>query len=498
MADTSFLQDSVVAYPQSLGLFGRPVQSVGIRKVLPIPHNPTGEFSNHNVIKFDVKSAGSSYIDLSKTMVRITGKIVRGDNASISEIGRRRDGSGYRMKISPKKPHTSGDGKKEVGGTSSEGGEHEDDGSDSGTTPQIIAPENNFLHTAFERVDIWIQDQLVTSSNDLYPYLAYHKAIQAPASEKHTSLQMQMFFEPSDDDLPPENDADWVYSRDKNFQRRAAKYGGSREVTLMGRLASDIFSVDRLLPHGVGFKIAMYPHRGAFCLLSPDIQPPPDFKFVVTNATLLVAFVHIAPEIIAAHDTLLKEGHEAFFPFTKTDIRLVDVPQGSYSVEIPNPYNGRQPAELVVGIIDSRARHGDYGMSALQFERCDLKLIQCLVDNQHLGNSPINMRYGNTYIDSEFTQAYETLRGFGGNTDVMPFSMNTYFNKLPLYRFVSQGDEESSWVGQPGSVLPLRRNGNVKLVLQFGQALKTPKTVVMFGQFPGGFKLTSNRDVLLM
>lgn len=500
MTETSVLGDSVIAYSENLAIFGRVVQDVSIRKVTPISHSPSCEFSN-NLLKFDVKSSGSSYIDLSKTMLRISGRIMLENNGSITEIERIPDKPGYRMKIPTNKPPSSAsgsatdnDGEKAAEGSVSDkaGGQAQSQG-----TPQIVSPENNFLNTAFERIDVWLGDELVSHSQDNYAYLSYFKAIQASPEEKRSALQMQMYFE-SEDEVHPDSGVNWTGSEDITFQKRAAIFGGSREVTMTGRLASDVFSVERLLPHGVGLKIVLYPHKPQFCLVSPDLQPPPAFKFVITRATLLVATVEVSPEIVAAHDQVLLN-QNAYFPYKSTDIRMVDVPQGAFSVEIPNPFNGRQPSELVVGIVDSQARHGHYGMSSLRFERCNLRLIQCVVDNQHLGHSPIHVRYGETELESSFQEGYNSLRGFGMIPNAMPFSMNTYFNKLALYRFVSQGDEAAgSGFGEPGQVLPLRRTGNVKLVLQFEQALDTPKTVIMYGQFASGFKITSNRDVLLM
>lgn len=487
MTDTSVLEDSVIAYHESLALFSRSVQDVGIRRVTPISHPPSCEFSN-NLLKFDVKSSGSSYIDLSKTFLRITVKITHQDNSSIPEIERHPEKPGYRLKRTTAHVSPSASG--------SNDGEKEKESSESQQVLGIVSVENNFCHSIFERVDVWLQETLATNSEDVYPFLAYFKAIQASPEEKRSSLQMQMYFE-NEQEVHPDAGVNWVGSEDLTFQKRAAIFSGSREVMMTARLASDVFSVDRLLPHGVGLKIVLYPHRAPFCLVSPDLKPVPDFKVVITSAVLEVATVEVSPEIVAAHDHVLLN-QAAYFPFIKNDIRLIDVPQGAYSVEIPNPYQGRVPSELVVGIIDSKARHGDYQMSSLRFERCNLRLIQCLVDNQHLGHSPINVRYGASELESSYQQGYASLQGMGKIDNVVPFSMTTYFNKLPLYRFVSQGDETSSGVGQPGAVLPLRRTGNLKVVLQFDRALDDPKTVIMFGQFASGFKITSNRDVLMM
>lgn len=183
---------------------------------------------------------------------------------------------------------------------------------------------------------------------------------------------------------------------------------------------------------------------------------------------------------------------------TKTDIKCFSVPQGSFSAEIVNPFNGKIPAELVCGIIDSKAYHGHYGLDSLKFEHCHLRAIQCLVDGSDLGQSPINLRYGNSAVESTYIDGYNSLKGFGGTPNTVPFSMDDYYNGRILYRFLAEEDDILSNMSQNGGmVIPLKRSGNLKLNLHFDKALEAPKMIMLFGQFASGFKITANRDVLL-
>ena len=275
MTDTRLLRDSIIAYPDSLALFSRPIQQVGIRKVKMISHNPVNEFSTQNIIRFDVKSAGLSYIDLSKTLLKLKVKIVKGNNASIPAVEKRRDGKGYALKPSFDKEKKSTE---------------EDTEPAPDVTPEIVAPQNNFMHSLLQRVDVWLQQTLMTGCHDNYAYLAYFKALQATPEQKKSVLQMQMYFE---NDGEVTDNVGWITSRDLTLHKRAALFAGSREVTMIGKLASSVFEVDRLLPQGTGLEIALYPHKGPFCLLSPDIQPVPDFKVVITEAVLEVATVEV-------------------------------------------------------------------------------------------------------------------------------------------------------------------------------------------------------------
>lgn len=196
----------------------------------------------------------------------------------------------------------------------------------------------------------------------------------------------------------------------------------------------------------------------------------------------------------------MNSGEPALYFMPKTDIKCFSIPQGSYSADIVNPFNGRIPSQLVCGIVDTRSYHGDYSMSCLKFEHCCLRAIKCLVDGSHLGQSPIYTRYGDSEIESDFVQAYNSLKGFGGVPNCVPFSMTHYYKRTALYRFLSEEEDSMFGFGSNSGtdILPLRREGNLKLTLQFDQALKEPKTVMLFGQFSSGFKVTSNREVLII
>lgn len=278
MAETRLLSDSLIGYPQSLALFSKPLQQVGIRNLKMIQHHPINSFDTQNVIKFDVKSAGLSYIDLSKTLLKLKVKILKGDNSKIPELEVFEDG--YRFK----RPEASPSPPKDTGEKNESAGENNEP--PTASTPVIVAPENNFLHTILQRVDCWLQQTLMSDSDENYPYLAYFKALQAAPEQKKSTLQMQMYFE-------NKGGSSWVSDFDPTLQKRAALFAGSREVTMVGKLASAVFDIGRLLPQNTGLQLALYPHKGPFCLLSPDLLPTPDFKVVITEAILEVATVEV-------------------------------------------------------------------------------------------------------------------------------------------------------------------------------------------------------------
>ena len=515
MTDTKVLANSVIGYPESLGLFSRPLQNLGIRHTKRVEYLPVNDMTAQSVIIFEVKSSGASYIDLSKTLLRVTAKIVNADGSTVKDfveaVKQSKSEQAKKSKVNNSDTATSGsaasasataaddsvtnkgsstsstsDG---VSGTQGTGeGSKEEDQEE---LPGIVAPCQNFMHAIFERVDVMLQNNLVTDSEVTYGYTAFFKALQASPEQKKSIMQMQMYFE-NENETSDEYPANWTMSEDPNFRKRGKIFAKSREVTMCGKIASSIFDVERLLIYGVPLKIVLYPSQPDFCLISPDTNPRPDFKVVITKAVLEVTHVDVAPEILAAHTEILKT-EPCLYPFTKTETKLFAIAQNSYSAEINSPYDGRVPSQLIMGLCDAESVHGSYNKDCFKFEHCNLRSIQCIVDGSDVGQSPIYTKYGDTAFESSYIEGYNSLRGFGGIQNIAPFGLFAYHNGLTLYRFVIE-EQESGTVSQ-GDVIPLQRTGNIRLKLQFDKPLKNPKTLIVFGLFASGFKIDRNRAV---
>ena len=79
------LSDSIIGYPESLAIFSKPVQNIGVKKYRCINYYPVNDFTTQGVVQFHVSGNGSSYIDLSKTLLNIRCRIVKRDGTSIKE-----------------------------------------------------------------------------------------------------------------------------------------------------------------------------------------------------------------------------------------------------------------------------------------------------------------------------------------------------------------------------------------------------------------------------
>ena len=259
---------------------------------------------------------------------------------------------------------------------------------------------------------------------------------------------------------------------------------------MCGKLACDAFEIDRLVPNGVLLQLTLYPNTPEFCLMTPDIVPIPDYKVVITKASLHIWHAEISPEIIATHSEILVS-EPALFPYTKTEIKKFTLSQGVFGAELNNPFESRLPSELVIGMVSGEASHGDFQADPFLFEHNNLNFIQVTCDGEDLNNSPIMTKYSQTPEESLYMDAYKTLCGVDGRPGENPISRRDFFHGYTLYRFVVEHEDTTN----SSDVVPLRRTGNVRISMKFDKQLDQTKTVIIFAKFPAGFKIDKNRGV---
>lgn len=479
------LSDSIIGYDSSLAIFQKPLQDVGIRGRKIIQHLPVNDFTSQGVLQFVVNSAGSNYIDLSKTLLNIRCKIVKQDGSPITKY--EENLSGVWVPADSKGPMKNAEGSEAADKDKDGDGDsetHKDDGGKD--KPICTGVINNFLNSLFNRVDFSVNNHLMTNSHDTYSYQSYLKTVlHAPAELRDGALETQLYYKGMEKQRFTN---DWPNTDDTGLFKRSVLFNGSQEVDMSGKLACDVFDLNRLLPNNIQLQLTLYPSTPEFCLISAQIPTPTDLKIVITRASLEICHVEVSPEVIAAHSAVLLS-EPAIYPFIKTEVKKFAMAKGSYGVEINNPFENRVPSELICGIVDAEACHGSMNSDPLNFENCKLTFIQATCNGQDMTNSPIYTKFGNSPHESMYVDAYKSLCGVNGIPGAIPFDRQTYFYGYTLYRFVME-DEDGT-----GEVIPLKRMGNVRLNLKLAEQLDRAKTVILFASFPSGFRLDRNRSI---
>ena len=140
---------------------------------------------------------------------------------------------------------------------------------------------NNWLHSLFSQVAVYLNDTLVTPSSNTYPFRAYVDTVLSYGAEtKNTQLTSQMWYK----DTAGHMNATTVDGGNTGLIERQRHIAESRFAEMMGRLHVDLFLQDRFLLNGVSVKIRLVRSKDAFSLMAGGQNP--DYKVQIVDAVL--------------------------------------------------------------------------------------------------------------------------------------------------------------------------------------------------------------------
>ena len=131
-------------------------------------------------------------------------------------------------------------------------------------TDAKVFPIDNFFHSIFSDIDLYIINKLITNNSDTYHYRAYLENIFCYGSDvKDNKLKAAEFW--SED--RPGAFKDITNTCITNRGKRVAK---SKSVAFQGKLHLDLAMQKKYLPDGLEFKLRLNRSSPQFCLMSDN------------------------------------------------------------------------------------------------------------------------------------------------------------------------------------------------------------------------------------
>ena len=166
-----------------------------------------------------------------------------------------------------------------------------------------VAPVNNWLHSLFSQVDVYLNDTLVTPSSNNYPFRTYVDTVLSYGNEtKNTQLTSQLWYKNTAGHM----DATTLDCGNTGMVERRRYIAESRIVEMMGRLHFDLFLQYRFLLNGVSVKIRLVRSKDAFSLMAGGQNP--DYKVQIVDAVLFARKAVLSPTVQMAHIKALEKG----------------------------------------------------------------------------------------------------------------------------------------------------------------------------------------------
>ena len=132
-----------------------------------------------------------------------------------------------------------------------------------------IGPVNNFLHSLFKQLNVFLKGKQVTQATGTYAYRSYLETLlNYGPSAKQTQLTASLFYKDTAGkmDITDPTQSGVAANHDLKSRYEFSKESGI--VEMAGPIFCDVFFSERLLLIYVDLKVFMNPSSHEFCLMS--------------------------------------------------------------------------------------------------------------------------------------------------------------------------------------------------------------------------------------
>lgn len=428
------------AMPSQLSLFDIPPTQTAVENIYFQDVRPVSQITGSSPIEFLLSAQnGMDYIDLKRSRLYVKLKIINGENAL--------------------------------------------------TDADVVGPVNLLLQSLFSEVDVSMQNKPINSSGAHYPYLSMLNTLLSYGSDAKSSQLSSQLWE--SDHAGDFDDANAKNGKNSGLLKRAALTKSSKTIDLEGPIMHELFQMDIFILNQVGISLKLYRTRPEFCLMSTTATGK-NYNIKLEEVIFRVCKCKINPAVILSHAKML-EKTTAKYPFKKRLVKMYNLATGLLNASFENMFSGTRPDRLCIAFVSSKAVAGDFTKNPYNFQHFNITQIGLYSDGTPVGNTPMKLNFNAANGDS-IVSAYVNLFD---NTSKWLFDAG---NGIARKQFSEGGNVIFCFDLEPtfeqGEYLTLLKQGNVRLEVQFGEALPETVTAIVWAQYSALFEINEARDII--
>ncbi len=443
------VKESVPSVTERLSLFALPPTETGVDRKYYVEYRPVSQLVDQNSpIEFNFGGDSVDMIDFKHSTLHVRCKLVTSDNKVVEEA-------------------------------------------------DYVSTANQLFYTMWEKVDISLQSKLMTHTMGSYPYTSYLKNILCLGADNNHLETIGFRLDGNDMDSPgllPKSDTDnEVEKRRYNpgALARAKWFYDGKTFEMEGPLLSDVCQVERYLLNNTEVGIKLYRSRPNFALMAKDNTK--EFKIVIEDIYFKTCYVKPSPGVLLGHSKVLEQGHKALYPYTKTELRSFNIPQGYRDTYLDNVFQGIVPSRILVGMTSSTARNGAYDKNPFNFQPYAITEIGVSVDGSYRPGQPTKVNFAE---GQNFVSAYKNFMScMKTSANDVGISMEAYRDGFTLFSFRLDEDREEY---DPEKSLAIIKHGSVRIHMVWGTELPETVSVIVYAEYPSMFQIDKTRKVSIL
>lgn len=346
-----------------------------------------------------------------------------------------------------------------------------------------VGPVNLLLHSMFRQVDLTINDVLVSSSGDTYPYRAYLTTLMSYGEAAKGSWLARLEGWGSDEA------GKYDVADNAGLKLRTDTVKNSRYFDLKGRLHIDLLMQERLVPNNCNVKITL-------------IRSRPQFYMMSFEDTVRGACVEISEATLEARKVKLSAGEQmrlekvlsgpgGKYPITHSVVRHFTVSSGTSSADVDSLFMGQIPNRIVLGLIENEAFSGAWGKNPYNFQHFDLNSACLVVDGKQVPSQPLQPDFSNGLYSDCYHSMIKATTAYPQDWS-NGISASVYEGGCMFLGFDLTPDD----AGEGVHYVTPRRLGTVKAVLRFATTLANTITIIAFAQYDNTVMIDRHRTAM--
>ena len=273
-----------------------------------------------------------------------------------------------------------------------------------------VAPVNNFLHSMFNSVDLYLNNKVISSNSDTYPTRAYiENLLSYNADSKSTHLKASVL---------------WVEDTAAHFdtlnhdgvivglQTRMAAISQSKTAVLFGRLHLDLFQQEKYLPNGIEIRLRLNRSSPNYCLTGGNNAP--HAKIVLETVSLHVRNVELLP-VVANDLNHVTAQQNIKIPIRRVEVKSFTIGNGIQSKVEDHLFQGQLPKRVFIAMVTNAAFNGGYATNPFRFQHFNLSKLDVSCNGHNIHNRPFERNFEQGLYLKSYLSLYQAVSAFGLN-----------------------------------------------------------------------------------
>lgn len=418
-----------ITIKSELDIFATPPTQSSIEGGSTFCYRPISVLSNTAPIEFLVSASGDEYIDLPHTAIHIIAKIKVDETLS-------------------------------------------------GSVQAEVGPVNNWIHSLFSQIDVYLNQRCITTPSNNYGYRAYiENLLNYGALAKKSHLTACMWHK----------DQAGLMSTTTNsgYATRKKLVANEQCVELYSNLHCDIFNTNKFMLNKVDLGIKLVRAKNEFHLLGTHSA-----HVEIVDANLFVRKVKINPSILIAHARALSVT-PAKYPITRVELKTFTIGTDIQSKSIDNIFLGQIPKRCILGLVDSAAFNGVQNLNPYDFQHFNYNYLALYIDSTQIPAKPLTPDFKNNQYTRSYYSLFEGCGIYFSDTG-NDISLADYPNGYCLTAFDLTPDlssNEPHW--------NIIKSGTLRAEIRFASSLTKPVTLIIFAEFDNVIEVDRNRNIII-